>query len=473
MKSAIVRRVALLGTALAAALSLGLTAPTQADTITIGTPPCTSPPPPAGSTPFVINGTSDVSDSDLMRCVIEPGFEKAFPQFDLQYVPNGTGTAIQLTKQGTGSALIVHAASLENQLVAEGYSLEKYGRAIFWGDFVLLGPASDPAGVMTNASHDVVQAFEDIAAAGEEGKATFVSRGGTPGTTVSEHGIWALTSGVQTCTVTDADGGGTTPSTTGGDCPAIGSVTTPDWYQVTGSKQAANIQAANACSMGHDDCYVYTDRGTFDSLASQGLLPNLQVVTRDNAASAVGGSTLLVNSFHAYAVNPAKFADQPDVTINAEAAKDFLNWVTSPAAQAAVGTYLADVDSAPFLPSASPSITVTKAPKKVAKGAKVTIKGKVANVVPGTPALGGVVVRLSGIRVGKSGPSAPLAKAKTNAKGVFTIKYKATRSMRLTLSTGKITKIENASLDPVFGDILAPSTANAGTVKVTKKAVKR
>ena len=116
---------------------------------------------------------------------------------------------------------------------------------------------------------------------------------------------------------------------------------------------------------------------------------------------------------------------------------------------------------------------MTKAPKKVAKGAKVTIKGKVANVVPGTPALNGVVVKLSGIRVGKAGPSAPLAKAKANAKGVFTIKYKATKSMKLTLSTGKITKVENASLDPVFGDILAPSTASAGTVKVTKKAAKR
>ena len=161
---------------------------------TIGAAPAQA----ADPTPFVVVGTSDVYDSGLVQNVIEPEFEAAYPQYDLQYVSKGTGAAIAYAEAGTADALIVHAASLENQFVADGYSAEKYGRAIFWGDYVLLGPAADPAGVLTGAPHDIATAFEKIAAAGAAGTANFVSRGGTPGTTVQEHAIWALTSGTTT-----------------------------------------------------------------------------------------------------------------------------------------------------------------------------------------------------------------------------------------------------------------------------------
>ena len=121
---------------------------------------------------------------------------------------------------------MVHAASLENQFVADGYSFEQYGRALFTNDFVLGGPNADPAGVMASGKNDIARAFADVASAGVNGggtpKATFVSRGGTPGTTVSEHGIWQLVSssglspaGLLLCTVSAANGGGETPIATG------------------------------------------------------------------------------------------------------------------------------------------------------------------------------------------------------------------------------------------------------------------
>ena len=105
----------------------------------------------------------------------------------------------------------MHAASLENQFVGSGFSVEPFGRAIFWGDYVLAGPASDPAGVLNGSTHDIVGAFQKIAAAGAAGQANFVSRGNTAGTPVQEHAIWALTSGVQTCNVSAANGGGVAP----------------------------------------------------------------------------------------------------------------------------------------------------------------------------------------------------------------------------------------------------------------------
>ena len=92
-------------------------------------------------------GTSDVFDSNLIQAVIKPGFEAAFPDVTLNYVSKGTGAAITFAEAGTASALLVHAASLENQFVGRLATRSRdFGRAIFYGDYVLLGPASDPAG---------------------------------------------------------------------------------------------------------------------------------------------------------------------------------------------------------------------------------------------------------------------------------------------------------------------------------------
>src|ERR1700752_4887558 len=71
------------------------------------------------SSTLTVVGTSDVSDSGLIQNVIEPEFAAASPQFTFKYVGSATGTAIGNAENGTGgpSALIVHAASLENQFV--------------------------------------------------------------------------------------------------------------------------------------------------------------------------------------------------------------------------------------------------------------------------------------------------------------------------------------------------------------------
>ena len=171
-----------------------------------------------------IVGTSDISDSGLMPNLIQTQFQAAFPQFTFKYTGSATGTAIQSAESGNGgpSMLIVHAPSLENQFVGDGFSMNNaFGHAIFTSDFVLAGPTGDPAGVLPDA-HNIAQAMANIAAAGAAGTTTtFVSRGGTntaSGTTVEEHALWALMNssgltpaGVTLCTVSDADGGGMAP----------------------------------------------------------------------------------------------------------------------------------------------------------------------------------------------------------------------------------------------------------------------
>ncbi len=428
---------------------------------------------------LTVVGTSDVQDSGLIPNLVTPMFEKAFPQYKLNYVSVGTGVAINDAESGLASALLVHAASLENQFVAQGFSNEKFGRAIFYGDYVLLGPKSDPAGVLANSPHDIAGAFARIAAAGAAGKADFVSRGGTPGTTVQEHAIWALdsgTPGLTLCDVSGTNGGGEAPSTQSGPCPTTSS--SPSWYHTTGLTQGPNIEAGNTCNFpnaGHNgnDCYVFTDRGTYECLISSSCAgagsaapTNLQIVTRDNSASAKGGSTLLVNSFHAYAINPNKFKGNPNVQLNTTAAEDFLNFITSPSFQAELKSYLGSTNDPPFIADAAPAITLSKGfPAKTKGGTKITVTGNIANLVPGTPPLSNEPVTVSEVGGGLAA-GIPVASANTDSTGAFTITFKAPSTGSYQVTTGQIEKIENASLNPAFGDILQPGATASFKITV-------
>ncbi len=437
-------------------------------------------------------GTSDVSDSGLVPNLIQKDFQQAYPQYTFKYIPGGAGTAITEAETGSqgASVLIVHAATLENQFVANGYSYERYGRAIFTNDFVLAGPKSDPAGVATNGAHNVAQAFADIAAAGINGggtpKATLVSRGGTPGTTVEEHKIWGLVSsshlapaGLLLCAVNSTDGGGETPiaagngvTASGQACPNGGVLPTgsqlPSWYAVTGAQQGANVQNANACNgypSGGNSCYVLSDRGTYDYLASgtdpAGTIPTLMIVTRDDSASAPGGQYALINYFHAYIINPAK----PNEQINLPAATDLLNLITSPSFQAQLKGYLAntsDADGAPFKPDASPIITETGIPRSYHAGRRVTVTGTVTNAQPGWPTPSGETVSVSEI---EGGLPVPVASAKASMDGSYRIGFRPTSSGTYEVTTPQIAQVEVATISPVFGDLLSPGAS--APVKVT------
>jgi ABC-type tungstate transport system permease subunit len=440
------------------------------------------------SSTLTVVGTSDVSDSGLIQNVIQPAFQAAYPQFTFKYIGTATGTAITDAETGSvgASALIVHAASLENQFVAGGYSYEPYGRALWINDFVLAGPSADPAGVAANAANNVAQAFADVASAGIAGKATFVSRGGTPGTTVEEHQIWSLVaqnnlepSGLVLCAVNAANGGGDTPiSASAGvtnrqPCPNGGALPSssvlPSWYAATGLTQGPNVVNANACSStyssGANSCYVFTDRGTYDYLQSgtdpAGSVPNLTILTQNNSATAPGGQFTLVNYFHGYIINPSK----PGQTVNLPAAQDFLNLITSPTIQSQLANYLASsAGGAPFTADASPLITTTKKlPKKYTASKPLDISGTVANAQPGYPALVGVVVTLNHVA---GSVSVPVATAKTSKKGAFTMKVTLPASGSYTFSTPQFSQIEDATLNPVYGDTLSPAVTSASKVSV-------
>ncbi len=441
-----------------------------------------------------IVGTSDISDSGLIPNLIQPQFQAAFPQFTFKYTGSATGTAIQNAESGNGgpSMLIVHAASLENSFVSNGFSYQnKFGHAIFTNDFVLAGPGGDPAGAGADA-HNIAAAFADVARAGVAGQAVFITRGGTTtasGTTVQEHAIWKLVNdagltpaGVNLCTVSDADGGGMSPVNTGAQgaaCPDSGTVASPhnpSWYPINNVSQGANMVATNACTLSGahpGECYSLTDRATFDFLASKNSpaagsngIPGLVITARDNTASAPGGATALINYFHIYIINP----DKPGETVNLTAAQDFMDFITSPTIQSELKGYLTgtagDNGTPVFVATAAPRITATGLTGKVTAGKKLTVSGDLTQPQVGYPALANQTVSINEV---EGITSVPVANAKTDANGHYSITFTPPSSGSYQAVTGEISQIENASLNPAYGDTLSPSatTAVAVTVKGT------
>ena len=445
------------------------------------------------SSTLTVVGTSDVNDSGLSPNLIMPEFEKAYPQFSFSYKGSATGLAIQNAESGTGgpSVLIVHAAALENQFVANGYSYNnQYGNAIFTNDFVLAGPTGDPAGVAANGANNVAQAFADVASAGAAGKASFFTRGGTTtasGTTVEEHALWGLvhSSGLQPaslslCVVSTADGGGMSPvksaALNGQPCPDSGTVNSPDnpsWYFINaGSSQGNNVIAANSCppaeaSSGTNTCYVLTDRGTYDYLASgtdPGVsIPNLKIVTRGpQSASAPGGQYALVNYFHVYIINPSK----PGEIVNLTAAQDFVSFLTSPSFQAQLKTYLAqtsDPAGAPFVADASPNLTVSGFPHNYHADKPATVTGTLTNAEPGYPALAAKTVTIDEV---KGALVIPVASGTTDSTGHYRIRFTPPATGSYEVTTAQISQVENSTLNPVYGDLLSPAATASSKVIV-------
>jgi tungstate transport system substrate-binding protein len=333
------------------------------------------------ATTVIVQGTTDVRDAGLLDDVIVPGFQAAYPQYTLKYIAVGTGQALTNAEAGQADAVLTHAPTVEPSFVAGGYSYEPQGRAIFYSDYVIIGPASDPAGVLSGAAHDAAHAFELIAAAGAAGRADFVSRGDASGTNVEEKIIWGLTA---------------VPRNSAGE--PLGT-----WYHKSLQGQALNVQVTSQCPFSSHACYTITDRGTFNRLVSLGTVTNLQVLAARNDPSARGGQNLLINSFHAYAVNPAKFP-----FVNLAGALAFLDYLTSPAFQARLASYPTTANPA-FFADARPLVKNVVHPSPVTRGdGKLHFRGNIASALPGHAALSGAkisLIRITGTKLKTVGTS--------------------------------------------------------------------
>jgi tungstate transport system substrate-binding protein len=203
----------------------------------------------------------------------------------VRVVAVGTGAALRLGMRGDADVVLVHARAAEERFVAEGFGVARHG--VMYNDFVIVGPAGDPAGV--GGMEDAPAALARIAGTG----ARFVSRGDDSGTHKAELRIWA-TAGVD---------------------PAPGS---GDWYIESGSGMGATLNTARAM-----DAYALADRGTWLSFANRGELVLL-----------VEGDERLHNPYGAILVNPERHPH-----IKAADGQAFIDWLVSDAGQQAIGEF--------------------------------------------------------------------------------------------------------------------------------------
>lgn len=232
---------------------------------------------------ITVASTTSTQDSGL--------FEHILPIFaakigiTARVIAQGTGQALDTAKRGDADVAFVHARALEEKFIAEGFGVRR--QPVMYNDFVLIGPASDPAGI--KGTKDIAAALKAVA----EKKAPFISRGDRSGTHAAELNLWKL-AGVD---IESAKGA---------------------WYREIGQGMGAALNTAGA-----SDAYVLADRGTWISFKNRGSL-----------LIAVEGDRRLFNQYGVILVSPQRHPH-----IKAADGQAFIDWLTGVDGQKAISDY--------------------------------------------------------------------------------------------------------------------------------------
>jgi tungstate transport system substrate-binding protein len=253
---------------------------------------------PAANTPanpnLILATTTSTQDSGLLDVLI-PAFE-ARTSFVVQTVAGGSGAALKMGEEGNADVLFVHSPAAEVTFMDNGFGSDR--RLVMHNYFVLVGPASDPAGVRGLSP---VAALTAIFNTGSP----FVSRADGSGTNIMEVSLWKST----------------------GLDPAGKS-----WYAESGQGMGATLTIASETG-----AYTLTDRATY--LANKNSLALEILVDADPS---------LLNVYHVIIVNPERWP-----AMNLAGATAFADFVTSAEGQALIGQYGLDTyGQALFIPDA-------------------------------------------------------------------------------------------------------------------------
>lgn len=229
---------------------------------------------------LILATTTSTVDTGLLDELV-PIFEKK-AGLRVKTIAVGTGQALAMGEKGEADVLLTHAPEAEKKLVESGI-VTNY-ELVMHNDYVIVGPAADPAGIKGKPSLD---AFKAIA----EKNALFVSRGDDSGTHKKELSIWKKA---------EITPGGT------------------KWYQESGQGMGATLLMAS-----EKQGYTLTDRGTY--LAQKGNV-KLEVLSE--------GDKGLLNIYHAMAVSSEKFPK-----VNKDGAVGFVQFMIAPETQKMIGEF--------------------------------------------------------------------------------------------------------------------------------------
>jgi tungstate transport system substrate-binding protein len=234
--------------------------------------------------------TTSTRDSGLLDELL-PTFEEA-SGCSVKTLAVGSGEAMELGARGDADALLVHSPAAEEEFMADGHGASR--EPVMHNDFVIVGPADDPALIAKAGSGPA--ALADIAGA----KDTFASRADESGTHAKELELW--------------DAAGVEPD--------------GSWYVETGQGMGETLTIAD-----QKEAYTLSDRGTF--LATENL---------DSELLVEGGEELL-NPYHVIVVS----GDD----VNTPCAQEFSSWITSPGTQQSIADFgVAEYGEPLFFPDA-------------------------------------------------------------------------------------------------------------------------
>jgi tungstate transport system substrate-binding protein len=247
---------------------------------------CGSPTPsagPASSPPakgsLILATTTSTQDSGLLDDLL-PSFTRD-TGWKVKTLAVGSGQAIELGRRGEADVLLVHSPAAETKFMAEGTAGPR--RLVMHNDFVIVGPAGDPAGIKGMGS---VAAMKKIATA----QAVFVSRGDDSGTNAKEKDLW---------TKAGVEPGGR-------------------WYQSTGQGMGATLRVASEKAG-----YTLSDRATY--LAQRDTL-KLDVLSE--------GDPGLLNVYHVI-----ELTTKAGSRVRTDAGKAFADWIVSAPVQQTIGRF--------------------------------------------------------------------------------------------------------------------------------------
>lgn len=232
---------------------------------------------------ITVASTTSTENSGLLDAIL-PAFREQ-SGIEVKVIAVGTGQAMRLARRGDVDVLLVHDREAEERFVAEGWGVARH--LVMVNDFLIVGPASDPAGI--RGLENAAAALRRVAGAG----APFASRGDDSGTHRAERRVW--------------EAAGIDPVAASGS-----------WYRELGSGQGATLNTAAGL-----EAYTLTDRGTWLSFQRRGPLVAL-----------VEGDPALLNPYGAILVNPERHPH-----VKAVQGQAFIDWLLSPAGQEAIGAF--------------------------------------------------------------------------------------------------------------------------------------
>ncbi|MFH1179830.1 MAG: substrate-binding domain-containing protein [Candidatus Bathyarchaeota archaeon] len=222
---------------------------------------------PAEKEQLIVSTTTSLYETGVLD-VLKTRFEANNPEYNVSFISQGTGLAIETAKNGDADMILVHAPSQELAFMESG---DGVNRKIFaYNFFIIVGPASDPAGI---AGMDPLDALTTIAEMGVIGEAVWVSRGDNSGTHSKEKSLWKAT-GIN---LDDLKA----QSIEGSSDP---------WYIEAGAGMTATLQLAN-----QKDAYTLTDVATYLKNYANG---NIELV------KAVDSGKDTLNVYSAIVCNP-------------------------------------------------------------------------------------------------------------------------------------------------------------------------